>query len=379
MRKSCVILLLLCCLLLSGCMSSQVEEQLLVIAMGLDREQNGGLTLTVKVPGNAAGGQSAPSGNGQENDPKGYLTLHATGHHFSDTLELLLATTPRSLNFSQVWEVVISRDLAGEDSFSQLLMQLSALPRMHTQAAVVICEGKALSFVQEQKPYVGVRLSRYIEVTLRNYTQKGFVPSTTLARAVRETGWGWQDPLLILGGVSQDEKAIANENVLDVAAGQLPADSPNKARFYGAAATDGIRVSGTLTGYETALINLLRGSTQSLILTDAQGFPLTLYAAAPARLSIGGEASLTLHVHLRCQAGFPSGRLPDESRLTDYLEEEITKVIRKLQSLRCDALGFGSLAVRRFCTVKEWEAFHFRDKYTKAQVVTKVQLQLKEE
>lgn len=379
MKKGWMILLFMCCLLLSGCMSSRVEEQLLVIAMGLDREQDGGLTLTVKVPGNAAGGQSASSGSGQENDPKGYLTLHATGHHFSDALELLLATTPRSLNFSQVWEVVISRDLAGEDSFSRLLMQLSSLPRMHTQAAVVICEGKALSFVQEQKPYVGVRLSRYIEVTLRNYTQKGFVPSTTLAKAVRETGWGWQDPLLILGAVSQDEHEASRDHVLNVAAGQLPSTSPNKAKFYGSAATDGIRVSGTLTGYETALINLLRSNAQSLILTDEQGFPLTLYAAAPARLSIDGEASLTLNVHLRCQVGFPSGHAPDGSRLNAYLEEEIEKVIRKLQSMRCDALGFGSLAVRRFCTVKEWEAFHFRDKYTKAQVQANVQLQLKEE
>lgn len=378
MKKACFFFLLLCTVLLSGCMSSRVEEQLLVIIMGVDRAEGGGMTLTVKVPGNAAGGQNAASG-GQENDPKGYLTLHVTGHHFSDTLELLLATTPRSLNFSQVWEVVISRELAQENGFAQLLRQLSALPRMHTQAAVVICEGEARSFVQEQKPYVGVRLSRYIEVTLRNYTEKGFVPGTTLAKAVRETGYGWQDPLLILGAVSRDENEQQDENVLDVPADRLPSTSVNKAKFYGAAATDGVRVSGTLTGYETALINLLRGGAQSLILTDEHGYPLTLYAAAPAHLSAEGEDALSLNVRFRCQVRFPSGHTPDEQRLNAYLEAEITRVIQKLQSLRCDALGFGSLAIRRFLTVPEWEAFHFREKYAAASVRVWVQLQMKEE
>ena len=118
------------------------------------------------------------------------------------------------------------------------------------------------------------------------YIVMEYVPGTTLAKAVRETGCGWQDPLLILGAVSEEENNQPNENVLDVPANQLPSTSVNKAKFYGAAATDGVRVSGTLTGYETALINLLRGNTQSLILTDEHGFPLTLYAANPAHLSI---------------------------------------------------------------------------------------------
>ena len=76
---------------------------------------------------------------------------------------------------------------------------------------------------------------------------------------------------------------------------------------------------------------------------------------------------------------YPSGHAPDEQRLNTYLEKEITRVIQKLQSLRCDALGFGSLAVRRFLTVPEWEGFHFREKYTTATVHTLVQLQMKEE
>ena len=45
-------LLLLCALLLSGCMSRQLEEQLLVILMGVDRAEDGNLVLTVENPMN---------------------------------------------------------------------------------------------------------------------------------------------------------------------------------------------------------------------------------------------------------------------------------------------------------------------------------------
>lgn len=382
MKKTCLLLIFLCCFLLTGCMSSRVEEQLLVIVLGLDTAENGGLTLTVKVPGNSVGGQGGggQSSGEQGSDQKGYLTLHATGHLFSDTLELLLATTPRSLNFSQVWEIAISRELAETAQFPALLQQLYTLPRMHTQAALVICEGKARKFVEEQKPYVGLRLSRYIEVTLRNYADKGFVPTTTLAKAVREMRYGWQDPLLILGAISQEqEDHITKGNVLDVDAEKLPSTSVNKVKFYGAAATDGEKVSGTLTGYEMALINLIRGGAQSLNLTDENGFPLPLYARTPATLSVKGNEQLSLDVRFICEVNYLSGYAPNGEKIAQQLEREITEVIQKLQKMRCDGLGFGSLCVRRFMTIPEWENFHFREKYASAQVNVNVQVRLKEE
>lgn len=382
--KRFFILLLLCTVLLSGCMSREVEEQLLVILMGVDKAEDGNLILTVKVPSNTAGdvgsatnSEDASKGGNQ----MGYLTLSATGHHFSDALELLLATTPRSLNFSQVREVAISREVAETNDFRPLLQKLYSLPRMHTQAVVVVCDGEAKKFVEEQKPYVGSRLSRYIEVSLQNYAGKGFVPTTSLAQAVQEMGYGWQDPLLILGALPQDKEGAPDEdNVLNVDADQLHSTSINAVKLFGAAATDGEKVSGTLTGYEMALVSLMLGQSQSLSLWDDQGFSLPLYARAPATLQVREENDkLILEASMVCEVHYRSPYPPDEEKIRARLEAELESTLRKLQSLRCDALGFGGRYMRRFATVQAWEAYGWREKYVQADIRVQVQLRLKKE
>lgn len=370
-------------LLLSGCMSRHVEEQLLVIILGVDEGENGDMTLIAKVPSNTSGeeggapGEEAAKGGNQ----LGYLTIFATGHQFADTLELLLATTPRSLNFSQVREIVISKKMAESPAFGPLLLQLYSLPRMHTQAVVVVCEGDTRAFIEEQKPYVGARLSRYIEVSIMNYAGKGFVPTTTLSEAVQEMGFGWQDPLLMLGALPGKAEGSTEEgNVLDVDAGELHSTSVNAVKLFGAAVTDGEKVSGTLTGYEMALLNLIRGHAQSLSLADEQGFSLPLYVRTPATLKVEEAGDkLRLCVDFLCEVHYTSGYPPGEEPIRRQLEEDITATIRKLQHMRCDALGFGGQWIRRFPTVKEWEVCNWRQKYEQAEVQVDVQLRLKKE
>lgn len=380
--KKGFVLLLLSALLLTGCMSRHVEEQLLVIVMGVDRTEKGHVTLTVKVPSNTAGESGgAPSGEAAKGgNQMGYLTLSATGHTFADALELLLATTPRSLNFSQVRETVISRELARTNTCRQTLQQLYALPRMHTQAVVVVCDGEAKKFVEEQKPYVGARLSRYIEVSIQNYAGKGFVPVTTLSQAVRDMGYGWQDPLLILGALpDQEENTPKTSNVLDVEAGGLQSTSVNQVKLFGAAATDGEKVCGTLTGYETALVNLIRGDAQSLNLPDEDGYSLLLHARSPAALGVAEGEKTKLQVSMVCEVHYNAPRPPEEEKIRIRLEDDMKNVLQKLQNMGCDALGFGGKLIRRFATVAEWENYHWRDRYRQADIQVDVQLRLKKE
>lgn len=383
MKKWTLMVLACLCLFLSGCMSREVEEQLLVIVMGVDMEENGHYTLSVKVPSNTSGGQDSSSSKEAEKggNQMGYLTLHASAPQFARATELLLATTPRSLNFSQVQEIVIGKKLAQSDQFPLLLQQIYALPRIRTQAIMVVCEEDAKGFVEEQKPYVGSRLSQYIEVSILNYAGKGFVPTTTLSQTLQEMGYGWRDPLLILGALPKEEtKKEDTENVLNVDAGALAPTSVNAVKLYGAAATDGIKVSGTLTGYEMALVNLLRGHAQSLTLTDDKGFALPVYVRAPATRTVDvANSEMTLGIQLMCEVHYVADLPPDPEQIARQLQTEITDMVKKLQSLRCDGLGFGDIAVRRFLTIRQWEDFHFREKYETAGVDVQVQVRLKRE
>lgn len=365
-------------MLCSGCSSRDLEEQLLVIILGVDAQEDR-VRISVKVPSNSGSGGAETASSGGEQT--GYLLLEATGRDFTDAMNLLRATTPRTLNFSQTREVVVGEKAAKEKEFSTLLYSIYSLPRMRAQAALIICKDAAYDFTKEQKPYVGDRLSRYVETSLSSYAGKGFVPNTTLGEALRDLGYGFQDALLIFGAVNDFQHSASPnmENILDAQAGSLPRKSINAIELFGAAATDGVSVSGTLTGYEMALVHLIQGNAQSLDIQVEGQSSLPVFARTPATLSVDLDSSpARLRVQLLCEGRYFPGYMPDVPPLIETLEQDLTSLIEKLQRLRCDGLGFGNLAARKCTTIKEWEALSWRDVYAGAQVEVEVMMQLRE-
>ncbi len=369
-------LLLISCFLFSGCAGRNVEEELLVIVLAIDRVESGNVTVAVKVPANtSAAGNSKASSDGQA----GYMQLEATGHSFTDAVSMLNATTPRRLNFSQVREVVIGDEAARQKDFAKLLTQIDALPRFRCSAAVIICRGSALQFAENQKPIVGMRLSRYAENTLANYAGKGFTPDTDLCAGRRDLDGGFRDPLFILGDVndfSSADEPNADNSLADQAGG-LPRRSIEAVEMFGAAATDGVSVCGYLTGYEMALLHLTEGHVEALTVR-VDGVPLHVIASGPAALNVDiASGQAVLRVDLRCEAKYPQGSQTDENAVQALLEQDILSLIAHLQALRCDGVGFGQIAVRRFLTVQDWEAFGWREVYTAARVQVRVTVQLR--
>lgn len=363
MKRLCLFLALFC-LLCAGCQGRNVEEELLVIVLAVDRAENGEITVAVKVPAQAPGEEGGAS-KGQS----GYMQLEATGASFADAVSLLNATTPRRLNFSQVRETVIGEAAARQRDFSHLLTQIDALPRFRCSSAVIVCRGSALKFMENQKPVVGMRLSRYAENTLANYAGKGFTPATDLCAGRRDLDGGFRDPLFILGAVNDFSggEQPTGDNSLSGLAGDLPRRSVEAVEMYGAAATDGDAVCGYLTGYEMALVHLIEGHVEALTV-EVEGVPLQITAEAPAALSVNLSASpVILRASLRCQARHAPGAAVDERAVEALLEGDIRALIARLQGLGCDGIGFGRTAVTQFFTVRQWEAFGWREKYAAAQ------------
>ncbi len=381
MKRRLLAVLLIGCLLLSGCMSRQLEEQLLVIILAVDEMENGDIRLSVKVPSNSGVNSSSGGGNGSSDTQQmGYFLLEATGKTFPDAANLLHATTPRSLNFSQVREVVIGERASRSSDFSGIIQSVYLLPQMRAQASLVVCGGEARPFIAEQKPYVGIRLSRYIETTLVNYAGKGFVPTTTLGDAVRDLGYGFQDPLLIYGAINPFDSVdhAYDSNVLDEQAGELPRKSVNAIELFGAAATDGVSVSGLLTGYEMALLHLLSGTVQSLTIRCDDSAAVPIFARSPAGLWVEIDTGKTvLGVRLLCEAHFTPGQNLNAEALRQTLAQDIHQTLVHLQRLRCDGMGFGNLASQQFLTIQDWEAYHWREAYVSADIQVNLALQIR--
>lgn len=372
--KRLLCFLLIPCFLFSGCASRNVEEELLVIVLAIDRTGEENVTVAVKVPANtAAAGNGKESSDGQA----GYMQLEATGHSFTDAVSMLNATTPRRLNFSQVREVVIGEEAARQRDFAKLLTLIDALPRFRCSAAVIICRGSALKFAENQKPIVGMRLSRYAENTLANYAGKGFTPDTDLCAGRRDLDGGFRDPLFILGAVNDFSSADEPQadNSLSAEAGDLPRKSIEAVEMYGAAATNGVSVCGYLTGYEMALLHLIEGHVEALTV-QVNRMSLHITASRPAALTADIASQLAvLRVELHCEAQYPQGSETDERAVEALLEQDIRSLMAHLQALRCDCIGFGQIAARRFLTVQAWEAFRWRDVYAAAQIQVRVRVQ----
>lgn len=356
MRKL-LVLMALCAFFLCGCAGRQMEEELLVIALAADREADGSVRLAVR----------APAASQQQNDEMGYLTLEARGSALADAMMLLNASTPRKMNFSQVREILINGGAAQDTDLPAFLRQIALLPRMRAGAALIVCRESACEMARRLKPYMGLRLSRYADNSLSDAAGKGFTPAATLESVLRDLDSGLVSPLLILGAVNDFSGMDAPGASLAAAeAGSLPRKSADPIDLFGAAATDGHRVTGYLTGDEMALLHLLTGSGHfyAARLDEA---PVTLHALGQAEKSValrdgGAVLSLRLHCSYRASPGVPV----DPLRLRRETEEALEKLMTRLQALGCDALGYGGLAARRFLRLRDWEALHFSRLYREA-------------
>lgn len=401
-RRAALILLLACALpCLTGCQSGDVEGHALVVSMGVDTPPEGGVQVCVKIPANA-GPTSSSSGSSsggssqsqsQEDDAvkkitkkmgvsslssDGYIVLVSRGVDWVHAMDQLHAATPRTLSFTQVREVVLSMDAASSAQFIDLMKDVYQLQGLHTMAALVVSTSTALEFICEQKSYLGVRLSKYIDETIRNYSQKGFVPDTTLSevrRAMLSPCW---DPLLILGAVNEFKEFFEPKpgEPVDVQAGDMSRLSINRVELVGSAATDGTRVRGALTGFETQLVHLVTGDVDALVLGEGQGYAEVLKLGA-SRLDYR-DGTLHLTVRARITPGPLSQDQPLTRRLAaETLRSELESLIARLQGLDCDALGFGAHAIKGVSTLREWERIAWKLRYREADV--KVEVVLAEE
>ena len=334
------------------------------------------MVATIKAPdytGKSAAGQD--DGGGQE-----YLTLSAAGVDWPHALAALSGSTPRALRFSQLREVVISLDSLQTVRLQDILSQVGQLQNIRSQAVLVLCRDDARTFLQQQQPQIGKRLSKYLDATLENYDQQGYIPSTTLAAVLRDLSGSWRAPLITYASLNVYDNLDAPQpgQPLDVEGGDLPRQGASTAEYVGGVAIGANGDYTILTGYEVQLYHLIIGEPQSLFFAFGDRY----YSAKwkkPHRLRIEEKDSrsvLTLELPVIIEYSIFSGE--PEAGVTAFLEAEISGLMHKLQSVDCDALGFGSVAARRFATLYEWNAYGWHDRYREADIVVEVKAQMRQ-
>ncbi|MBR5561023.1 MAG: hypothetical protein IKU73_06395 [Clostridia bacterium] len=379
MKKAALCLMLASLFLtLSGCCGGQeIESCLFVLSMAVDPAPEGNLTVTVKALSGtqeAAEGSIAASSGGsadragipgdesakesgiEETEP-GYIVMSATAKSCLRALNLLSATTPRTVNLSQLREIVLSRTLAETDATLTILKEIHAMYRANGEAIVVVTPDDAGDFIRRQRAILGVRLSKYLEVLFDHFSELDTIPpNAQLASVIAAMESGTTDAATVYaaGNSFSGTLALATESDLDRLPGHLPRTSPAENEYLGSALFSGPRMTGVLTGEETGLLLLMMGKAQrrTTFIGDAQ-YKTNLRTRVTR--SLGGKDG-ALEVCVRMNLTRIAGDAYEApERIAQRIEQACVNVLRKLQAASCDAISFGHIAIRSCLTIPQWE------------------------
>lgn len=378
MKKALLFLwLAVCCALLGGCGGGQeIESCLFVLAMAVDPAPDGNLTVTVKALSGtqeATGGTAAQSGNSQdgsqpdsglETPEPGYIVMSATAPSCLRALNMLSSTTPRTVNLSQLREIVLSRTLAETDATLSILKEIHSMYRANGEAIVVVTPDDAGDFIRRQRAILGVRLSKYLEVLFDHFAEMDTIPSDAqLASVIEAMQSDTIDATAVYaaGNVFNSDIVLGGGADMDRLPGHLPRTSPAENEYLGCALFSGPRMTGTLTGEETGLLMLMMGQAQrqSTFIGNAL-YRINLPTRVRRQIDEDGTLSVHIAMSLRQEAGEEA---MTQEEIAATIEREAVSVLLRLRAASCDAAGFGRIAIRKSIDIPAWEARNWPDEY----------------
>ena len=392
--------ILLCMLLfLGGCSGGQeIEDCLFVISMAVDPAQDGNLTVTVKALSGtqeAAAPQEAPTGqegaSGEEtsgasgtetakgeNTEPGYVVMSATAKSCLAALNLLGATTPRTVNLSQLKEIVIARTLAETSATLSILKEIYALYEANGGAVVVVTPDNAGDFIRRQYAMFGVRLSQYLQVLFEHFSDIDTIPpQAQLSSVIAAMESGTQDAAAVYaaGNSFDSPLVLSGAPQTDRLPGHLPRTAPAQNEYLGSAIFSGSQMMGTLTGDETGLLCLVMGkaNTRTFTLNGAQ---YKTNVATRVRREID-QSTGALCVHIRMNLTRIAGTSSDSAQeIARQIETGAAALLERLRAMGSDAVGFGKIAVKSSLTIAQWERFDWKTHYTGRPIRVTAQVRL---
>ena len=355
----------------------EIESGLFVLAMAVDPAPQGNLTVTVKALSGTqetVGGASSSGGQGKESasareeaaqsresqmeaPEPGYIVMSATAESCLRALELLSATTPRTLNLSQLKEIVVSETLARSQATLSILKEIHSLYRANGSAVVVVTPDDAGDFIRRQRAVLGVRLSKYLQVLFQHFSQIDTIPpDAKLSRVIAAMESAAQDAAVVYAAGNRFDSTLSLSSApeTDRLPGHLPRTAPTSNEYLGSAVFSGPQMTGTLTGDETGLLCLLMGQakTRTFTLNGAQ-YKINLSTKVSRSVDKQtGALCIKIHMNLTRAAGQSSDTALDIAR---QIETGAAALLSRLQAMDSDAVGFGRIAVRRYPSIGEWQ------------------------
>ncbi|WP_050179903.1 Ger(x)C family spore germination protein [Domibacillus robiginosus] len=334
MRKGWTIIPLF--LLLAGCWDQRpVKDLNLIFGVGIDREEENNLTLTVEIPqekqGNVGGGGGT---EGTTQEAAKSLIVSEKGQTIRDVAYKMDRRIDGALDISKLSVLMIGKESAQNDLYS-LLDAYFRNPVSPLNAKLLVVEGRADEFFHQD--FKGQTLySDYFFKLIETAEQESAIPITNMQLACNLLLDKGSDAVIPLISYNEEQKA---------------------AQINGSALFNGRSMSGELTTEETSsLLIMLNQAKQELPLTfrveGGEDISVTLIdSKAKLKVNVPKNGNPTADVSVDMQVQvieYPPQNLEKEKlmkslnqQLTEETEKLLQKTIRKMQEANSDPLGIG--------------------------------------
>lgn len=359
-------------LMFCGCgLGDEVESRAYVLALGVDRADEGGIELTVRVP--KIGKPDSAEKEGGSDSP--YLTFSASGETLRQALENVQWLVPRVLNLSHLKLLVVSEQLAAEADFRSVLNAVVELRHLYTAANMVVSAGKARELVEALELVIDARLSNELTMAFRALEKQGDIPETSLAEVYFAANSIYGDPVVPMGFVASygDSDAKAAFSLLSPDPDLAPGAAQGAVHLLGGAVLRDGRLALRLDGKETLALNLINRGAQAISFAS-EGKTYQLVSSGYPEKSVsfrGDRVELKLCLSLNTLDAIDDAAL---RAIEAALGRQILDVITACQRAGVDPFGFSEKAARCFYSVQDWLDFDWRSRLSAADASVQVKV-----
>lgn len=386
----------LLCSLLTGCVdSSEVDDNIYVIAMGIDKGINNKLILTVLYP-TYMGGPAATGGGGMNSSQAGPgFNIHSIeAPSVLEGINRLNMAISRRVSLSHTVMLVISEEFA-KQGVSTYLAPIARFRETRGTMYMVVSRGKAVDFLKENKSNVGESVSKAVELMIAQSQNTGFFPAVNFEDFYRDVLSTYNNGVTAYAGVNTFQKLDFNKSTEnppliteeDDMPGELKRIGVAKREFAGTAVFASDKMVGSLTPSETRYMLLIQGKFTSGIFTiedkNALEKAIMLDIKSGRKPKISGHfenGKPVIDVKLSIEADIDSiqSRIHYEDtkmienlngQLKDHMQKDIKELIWKTQTeFNSDIFGFGTKLAGNFNTIQDWEKYKWLSHYKEAKV-----------
>lgn len=394
MRKvfKTMLLLLFVCLYagsLTSCLGAKsIEKYGYVLTIGIDKGRQYKYNVSFLL-------ESEVSSSEQQKTSTVNI-ISAEGDSIFDAIYIAEAGLPYRLNFSRTGYIAVSFDVASNNDVIEFFSTSWGMLKVRSSTNMVITQGTALEFISGLNYTSDVTVTKLANSLIDFYQTEGLTTIISVTEFMTAVESKRYDAVVPLGAVDESAQSTdADSAPSDTTAG-VPRKGGMASYLLGAAIFSGENLCGVITGQETQILLLIQGKLNGAVYQFARDDRSTYSIrvgnldAPEVKVERDGDKThvsfdILVSVVLEQDSSQEAidkmretGQLMSDmqTRLKDFLEKSCTNLYTELQKLGSDSIGLGKYVSMKFDTVKEWEAFDFKNKLKNGNVTCSFNIEI---